>query len=440
METPPKSHRRLLSIGPAIIVACVVLGPGSILANSKVGWQYGYDLIWVLAVASVLLVGMTALSARLGVSLDGTPCEELARRAGRSLAVLTGLCLFLITACFQFGNNLGVLFALEPFLDDSPLADSNVIPVVVVLLLNGAIVIALFGLRRLYQPVERLMKLLVGLMVVGFAANLLLARPSMVAILLGLVPRLPAEASATLLPRVSTAEPAVLVDHLWPVQAVIGTTFSLAAAFYQSYLVRQKGWTRDDLEAGFFDSVVGIATLGLLSLMIMVTAASVLHGNPDVEDLRSAADVARQLEPLFGGLATGLFCVGIFAGAFSSFLVNAMIGGTILSDGLGKGGSMDGAWSRGLTVVVLLTGLVVALAVKTADFNTGNLIIFAQAITVLGNPLLAGALLWLATRRDLREQRIVPRWMIAFATVGFLVALALSLRTGYRLYLQVTAL
>ena len=74
--------------------------------------------------AGLLLVGMTALSARLGVSLDGTLCEELARRTGRPLAMLTGLSLFLIAACFQFGNNLGVLFAIEPFLDDSAMADS----------------------------------------------------------------------------------------------------------------------------------------------------------------------------------------------------------------------------------------------------------------------------------------------------------------------------
>ena len=49
---PPEDQRvgRLGSIGPAILIAAVVLGPGSILANSKVGWQYGYDMVWVLVV------------------------------------------------------------------------------------------------------------------------------------------------------------------------------------------------------------------------------------------------------------------------------------------------------------------------------------------------------------------------------------------------------
>jgi Mn2+/Fe2+ NRAMP family transporter len=172
--------------------------------------------------------------------------------------------------------------------------------------------------------------------------------------------------------------------------------------------------------------------------MIMVTAAAVLHGRPGVE-LRTAGDVARQLGPLFGPGATGLFCVGIFAGAFSSFLVNAMIGGTVLADGLGKGGSMDDRWPKVFTVVALATGMVVALGIKAADLNVGALIIFAQAMTVLGNPLLAGAMLWLATRRDLAGARAVPLWMRTLAAAGFILVLLLSARTGYSLYLKLAA-
>ena len=92
------------SIGPALITASVVIGPGSILSASKIGHQFGYDMSWVLLLAILLMIGMTALSARLGVTLENTLCEELAQRAGRPLAALAGVTLFLIAACFQFGN------------------------------------------------------------------------------------------------------------------------------------------------------------------------------------------------------------------------------------------------------------------------------------------------------------------------------------------------
>ena len=102
------------SIGPALIVACVVLGPGSILTSSKVGCQFGNSMIWLLLLAGLLMVGAVAAAARVGVGLDHSPCTELARRLGRPVAVLAGLCVFCVTACFQFSNNLGVLAAVEP--------------------------------------------------------------------------------------------------------------------------------------------------------------------------------------------------------------------------------------------------------------------------------------------------------------------------------------
>ncbi len=419
-DSPPQRASLLRSLGPAIIVASVVLGPGSILAASKVGWQYGYSMTWVLGLASLLMVGLTAMSARLGVNLDGTLCEELASRAGRPVAVTAGVTLFLVAACFQFSNNLGVLFGLEPMLEQAGWQESQQLTIGVLLTVNLCVILAMYGLRNLYQPVERLMKLLVAVMIVGFAANLLW---SLVAVLAGQL-KFPQEPPA----RSHGGDP------LLPVQALIGTTFSVGGAFYQSYLVRQKGWTRANLKQGLVDSVCGISMLGLITLMIMLTAALVLYPNPNVTKLDNAADVAKQLGPLFGSGATLLFCLGIFAGAFSSFLVNAMIGGTILSDGLGLGGSMDGRWPRTFTVLALLVGMGVALSIKSVGMKTGNLIIFAQALTVIGNPLLAGAMLWLATRKDQSGERRVPTWMKTLAWIGFGVVLFLAVRTVGGIY------
>ncbi|MDB4772694.1 hypothetical protein OAG20_01500, partial [Verrucomicrobiales bacterium] len=59
--------RLLNSIGPAIIVAAIVLGPGSILTSSKVGALYGYPALGIVALSTVLLIGMVALAARIGV-------------------------------------------------------------------------------------------------------------------------------------------------------------------------------------------------------------------------------------------------------------------------------------------------------------------------------------------------------------------------------------
>jgi manganese transport protein len=425
------------ALGPAIIVACVVLGPGSILTSSKIGCQFGYEMIWLLVGAGILMVGAVATSARIGVTLEGTPCEELAARLGRPVAVLAGVSVFLIAACFQFSNNVGVLASMEPLFE----TDSKSMQWVILGGLNFGLVACLFGFKRLYQPIERLMMLLVGLMLIGFAANLIMARPSIVAMLGGLVPRVPEELSGSFFPKIEEVVPAAggemerkIIDPWLALQGLLATTLSIAGAFYQAYLVREKGWGVAQLKRGLTDSFAGISVLVGITLMIMVTSASVLYGKVEPSELSSAADVARQLEPLFGSTAKVLFCLGIFAGAFSSFLVNSIIGGTLLADGLGLDARLDSKWTKIFTVGALMIGMFVALFIEGAD--RVPLIIFAQAMTVLGVPVLALSMLYLATRRLASGVPKTPFWMLGLTGIATVIAIALAARTAWRIILS----
>jgi len=433
------------ALGPAIIVACVVLGPGSILTSSRVGCQFGYELIWVLIGAGILMIGAVATSARVGVSLEGTPCTELANRLGRPVAALAGITVFLIASCFQFSNNLGVLAAIKPLLEPGAGESGSHLQNYLFIGLNVGLIACLFGFKKLYQPIEKLMMLLVGLMLIGFAANLVMAKPSIMSFLAGLIPGLPEEVAGDFLPvieEIKSAEGAEevtrkIVDPWIAVQGLIVTTFSIAGAFYQAYLVKEKGWTAANLRQGLTDSVAGISVLVGITLMILVTAASVLAGNVEPSELKSVADVAQQLEPLFGkagDMAKILFCIGIFAGAISSFLVNSIIGGTLLADGLGLDARMDSKWTKLFTVAALMIGMFVALAVNGEGLVP--LIIFAQACTVLGGPVLAVSIIYLALQPSNTGAPRTPAWMIGITSIGALVVFVLAIRTAWVVFLK----
>ncbi|MFK7777025.1 MAG: Nramp family divalent metal transporter [Gimesia sp.] len=429
-QRPTNPFQRILrSLGPAIITASVVLGPGSILSASKIGHSYQYQMIWVLVIAVIMMIAMTAMSARLGIQLKGTICDELASRAGRPIAAATGVILFLIAACFQFSNNLGILAAVEPFVDEG----SN-ISLGIIIGMNLFIILALYGFKHLYGHIEKLMKLLVGIMMVAFAINLFQVKPDWLAAISGLIPSIPEGTFDTILPKWNESTKKV-TDQMTPLVALYATTFSVAGAFYQSYLVRQKGWTRSNLKQGLTDSVLGISLLGLITMMVLITAAKVLYHNPDVTTLTSVTDVAKSLEPAFGKSAMVIFSLGIFAGAFSSFLVNAMIGGSILADGFGLGGYIDQKWPKLFTVFALLVGMAVAIYTKMMGHKPVGLIIFAQSLTVLGIPMLAIAMLWLATRADMKGENKIPAWMKILGFIGLLSSVFLALRTAVKLLL-----
>ena len=428
--------RILGGIGPAIIVACVVLGPGSILTSSKVGCQFGFSLAWVLIAAGLLMLFAIITSAHVGVHFKDTALTEVSRRLGRPIAMLVGVSVFLIATCFQFSNNLGLLTGLETLI---PLSTAS--KAVVLVAGNFLLCLCLFSLKGIYQLIERSMMVLMGIMLCGFAANLFFASISPAELAKGMIPSFPGELSSNFLPTVddqaTTKGSVVLIDPWLAVQGLIATSFSVAGAFYQSFLVKEKGLRPSQLKSLHIDSLVGTAMLILITLMIMATASSVLRGQVSPDQLKSAGDVAGQLEPLFGPAAKWLFGIGILAGAISSFLVNSMIGGTFLADGLGKNASLESVWTRGFTIGILGLGMLVALFTDAAA--RVPLIIFAQALTVLGLPVVSAVLIFLGTRKTASGKTVVPAWVTAINVVGFLVVILLATRTMLRIYLQFQA-
>ncbi len=402
----------LRSIGPAVIVAAVVLGPGSILTSSQVGAQFGLLGLPVLAVAVVLMIGMVALSARLGVVYKKSLCDELAARLNRGVAIAVAVVLFLIVALFQSSNNVAVIGGLEPLCESesgrSPLAGTGV-RIVIVVLVNAMVIALLYAMRSLYTLIEWAMKVLMLLMVVAFLMNFI---------------------TVLFTDPVERVVEAKKPSDLLPLIGMVGTTFSVAGAFFQAYLVKEKGWGLGDVRKGAIDSVVGISVLGGVTAVILMTSAVVFYRTPEAAQLRSIGDVARQLEPLFGSTAKYVFAAGILAGAFSSFLVNAVIGGTVMSDGLGKGSRMEDRSARHFTTAALLTGMAIAIMSFAQEGSTVTLITLAQALTVLGIPALALALLYLGTRKELTGRRRVPPVLIVVAAVGTLVACFFAVRTA----------
>lgn len=410
-ETPVPARSIFRSIGPAIVVAAVVLGPGSILTSSKVGSSFGLIGFPVVVVSAVLMIAMVALSARLGAVYENSLCDEIAVRLGRPVAVFIGLTLFTLVAFFQSSNNIALIGGLEPLFGDEPL--SFPVRAGILVAANLLIVACLYLMKNLYSSIENFMKLLMGMMTVAFLVNFVVV-----------------------ISRPRSFEPVVPDGSLdWiPLLGMIGTTFSVGGAFYQAYLVREKGWGLADVRAGVVDSIFSISMLGLVTSIVLLTSWRVFYGHPEPVTLGSVGDVARQLEPSFGATAKIIFCLGILAGALSSFLVNALIGGTVMSDSIGTGARLKDKWPVHLTVVALLVGMTVAIAGLKNKESVVPLITLAQACTVIGLPALAASLIYLGTRPELEGPRKVPRPILVLAVIGFCVSCVLMVMLAQKVY------
>lgn len=394
--------KKLLNrIGPGIITAALVFGPGSLTVNTKLGAGYGYLLLWVVPVAMIFMMAYTRIATGLGISQGETLMQRIRVRYGSFWAVVIGLGIFAITASFQAGNAIGAGIAF------AELSHTDFKPWVVGFSLAA---ISLLFFKSFYRILEKIMIGLVVLMLFSFILTLVFTGPNLLDMLLGLIPTVP-----------SGSELLVI--------ALVASSFSIVGAFYQAYLVQEKGWHIEDTRNAMAESRNGIIILGLLSMLVMMCAAAVLFDR-EIQ-VNTASDLGLALEPLLGTATSWVFMIGFFAASFSSLIGNATIGGTILADTFQFGRNLSSWPVRVMIILVISMGSLIAILFGRLPLE---LIVFAQAITIIIAPAAAWFLLRLDYEyQNLSLQKYVTHRLIAI--LGLVVLILLAIYNINRLFL-----
>ncbi|MCF6268947.1 MAG: Nramp family divalent metal transporter [Melioribacteraceae bacterium] len=380
------------SIGPAFILASLVLGPGSITVASSIGSKSGFNFLWVVVVAGISMVIYTSMAARFGIVNEDSILKTISEKYSKWFAVSIGVAAFFAAISWQFGNNLGIGIAMGAITG----VDEYVWP----LIFTPLGIVLIFYTKNLYKILEKIMMFLVMIMIAAFAFNLILIKPNLISVAKGFLPL------------------SFSSNNFDEIVALVATTFVLPAAMYQAYLVRDKGWKKNNISEGVASSNMGVIMLGLVTVMIIITSAAALH--PAGIVVNSAADMAVQLETLFGSYAKYIFSAGLCAAGFSSLMVNAVIGGGLLSDSLNLGSSMNDKMPKIFTSVILITGMLIAV------FFKGNIIyalIMAQASSLFGVPLIAVGIFLITNNKAVMGEYINNKLQNGLGIFGFILIL-----------------
>ena len=133
-----------------------------------------------------------------------------------------------------------------------------------------------------------------------------------------------------------------------------------------------------------------------MTALVIVVAAAVLGKTGEAAPTIVA--LAGIFEPLAGPIGSTIFALGFFGAAFSSMIANATAGGTMLSDGLGRGASSSSITAKVVSGSILAFGIIVTLLFQASPIQ---LIVIAQALTIFVAPLLAALILIMANRKSL---------------------------------------
>lgn len=211
-------------------------------------------------------------------------------------------------------------------------------------------------------------------------------------------------------------------DNFLLIMAVIGTTVVPYNLFLHASTISKKWSTKDSLRDLRIENIIAIVLGGIISMLIIITAAS---SSGAVEEVRSAKDLAIQLEPLFGQSAKWFMGIGLMAAGISSALT-APLAAAYAAKGLFS-------WSddetnikfRSVWMIILLIGVLVSIT----DVERVLIIKFAQITNALLLPFIAIYLLYISNVKKLMGQYTNGMVSNILGGIVVLVAIMLSLKS-----------
>lgn len=398
------------NIGPGPLIAAAFIGPGTVTLCSIAGLDYGFSLLWALVLSVFATIVLQEMSARLGIiskkGLSEVIRNEIHNPVLKKVIITLILSAIVIgNAAYEAGNISGGVLGLEAVFGENiiNLYDLNIKPYSILL---GAIAFALLYVGN-YKIIERSLIFLVIIMSVSFIATAIITRPDLMDLLHGLlIPKFP--------------KGSVLI-----VIGLIGTTVVPYNLFLHASLVKEKWHNESDLKFARNDTVIAIALGGIVSMCIVISAASL-----QIESINNAADLAKGIEPLFGASSKYILAIGLFSAGITSAITAPLAASYVAAGCLGWSISLKSKKFRFVWMLILLAGVISSsLGIKSIE-----IIKFAQITNGILLPIIAGFLIWIVNKESVLGKYINSKWQNVTGLAILLITLFLGLKSLLKVF------
>jgi manganese transport protein len=295
-------------IGPGLLVTVGFIDPGNWAANIATGSGYGYTLLWIVSLSTIMLIVLQHNVAHLGIA-TGLCLSEAATiyihpkisKSILSFAVLASV-------ATSLAEILGGSIALNMLFAVPVKAGAVLITVFVIILL----------LTNSYRKIERWIIGFVSIIGLSFLYELFLVDVNWITA------------------GISWVKPSIPDGSILLLMSVLGAVVMPHNLFLHSEVIQSRQWNLQDekiikkqLKFEFADTLFSmIVGWAINSAMIILAAATFFKNGQKVSELPQAEKL---LEPLLGINSSIIFAVALLLAGIASSITSGMAGGSIVS-------------------------------------------------------------------------------------------------------------
>jgi manganese transport protein len=378
--------------GPGYLVAVGYMDPGNWATALAGGSAYGYTLLSVALISSLMAMLLQVLCSRLGI-VTGRDLAQLCReRFPRPVAHGLWLLAEIAIIATDLAELLGTAIALQLLFG---------IPLLLGVMLTALDAVLILWLQNKgVRWLEAFIVAMIALILTCFAIEIALSAPQLGPLLRGYFP---------------SPEIVHNPDMLYLAIGILGATVMphnlyLHTAVVQSRRVGEAPEEkREAIRFAGIDSTIALTIALLINSSILILAAATFHqaGQTEVAEIQEAY---RLLAPMLGfGLASTLFAIALLASGLNS-TVTATLSGQVVMQGFLQ--FRMPMWLRRLTTRLVAIVPAVIVTWLYQESGTTALLVLSQVILSLQLPFAVVPLMMFVGSRRLMGGFLPPRWMI----------------------------
>ncbi|TLU84313.1 MAG: hypothetical protein FDX21_06585 [Chlorobium sp.] len=402
------SFKTLLSfLGPGFLVTVGFVDPGNWATNIEGGAKFGYELLWVVTLGTIMLIIIQHIAAKLGIATGKSLAVNIRDSFPKPVTAFLGFTVVLACIATDVAELLGggIGFSL---LFGIPLWAGSLIT----LLLKIFLVIS-----QRYHRIETIIVSFLGIITLCYLAELWMVKPDWTA-----------TATALVVPKVRS-------ESIYIALAILGALVMPHNIFLHSNVIHSRKWgiseeeKMDLLRYEKMDTLLAM-TLGWIvnSSMIIVAAAIFFKNKIPVNTLEQASAT---LIPIVGHYASLLFAIALIFSGVGSSMTSSMAEADVITGFLGKPEDPQTPLYRLSVFVTAIPAFMIILF----SIESYKILIFSQVILSIQLPFTLLPLLILSRNQKLMGSFRSHNVEFAAALLISVTVIALNI---YFLYTTVT--
>lgn len=388
-------------LGPGIVTGSVDNDAGGITTYSIAGALYGYNLLWTMIPALIVLIVVQEMNARMGI-VSGKGLADLIRE---NAGVKITFFIFVGLLIADIGNTTTEFAGVAGSMQVFDISKYISVPI-------AAALVWWLVVRGTYKFSERVFLIFSAFLLV-YVVSAIMGKPHWHDI-----------GQAMIKPDIQYTK-----QYLAIVIGIIGTTIAPWMQFYMQSAVIEKGLTISDYKYTLWDVVIGSIITVVVAFFIIIACASTLHVNGI--KIEEAKDAAMALKPIAGDLASITFSFGLFIASIFSATILPVATAFYVCEAFGWEAGIDKKWKETPQFYWLFTIIIILGAAIILIPNAPLIVItlWSQVANGLLLPIVLVCMMLIVNNKEVMGSYVNKPWqnIIGWTTITILIGLTITL-------------